>query len=274
MTTAPTPAFRTYALLGDPVSQSSSPRIQNAAFAAAGIRATYRAIRVSEAQVVPQLRALAEAGGGGNVTAPHKQVAVQALDVPSEAVRRTGAVNTFWLGPDGVRGENTDVVGFRDALAHHGFVLQGQPVLLLGAGGAAAAVLLALLQADCLVTVVNRSPDRARELIARLADCGAAHWAPVPPPEPFTAVVNATSLGMRPTDPHPLDIDRLPPGAAVIDLVYAPGATRWVRAALAAGHRACDGAEMLLRQAAAAFSLWTGRPAPLEVMRAAFASPA
>lgn len=267
MPAPPSPLPGDYALLGDPVEHSLSPRIHNAAFAAAGIAASYRAIRVGAPELIAQLRALALAGGGGNVTVPHKRLAVTALDVASDVVRRTGAVNTFWLGRGGVHGDNTDVAGFQAALTHHGIDLAGRPVLLLGAGGAAAAVLLALLQAGSAVTVVNRSAYRARELIDRMAGLGAARWAEAPPAEVFAAVVNATSLGLRPDDPHPLPIHRVPDGAAVIDLVYSRGGTRWVQAAAAAGHPAIDGAEMLLQQAAAAFTLWTGLPAPLAAMR-------
>lgn len=263
----PSPLPGSYALLGDPVEHSLSPRIHNAAFAAAGIAASYRAIRVGAPELVAQLRALALAGGGGNVTVPHKRLAVTALDAASDVVRRTGAVNTFWLGRGGVHGDNTDVAGFQAALTHYGIDLAHQPVLLLGAGGAAAAVLLALLQAGSAVTIVNRSAYRARELLDRMAGLGAAHWAEVPPAGVFAAVVNATSLGLRPDDPHPLPVDRVPDGATVIDLVYSPGGTRWVQAAAAAGHPAFDGAEMLLQQAAVAFTLWTGLPAPLEAMR-------
>jgi shikimate dehydrogenase len=266
------PLAPTFALLGDPVEHSLSPRLHNAAFAAAGIAASYRSIRVGAAELVAQLRALALAGGGGNVTVPHKRLAVTALDVASPMVRRTGAVNTFWLGPGGVHGDNTDVAGFHAALAHHDVHIEQQPVLLLGAGGAAAAVLLALLQAGSTVTIVNRSAYRARELIDRMTGLGVARWAEVAPPEPFAAVVNATSLGLRPDDPHPLPVARVPDGAAVIDLVYSRGGTSWVRAAAAAGRPAFDGAEMLLRQAAAAFTIWTGLPAPLEAMRTALGS--
>jgi len=262
-------APRIYALLGDPVERSGSPRIQNAAFAATGLAAEYRALRVTPAELQPTLRRLAEAGGGGNVTAPYKQLAVGALDAPSEAVRRTGAVNTFWLGERGVHGDNTDVTGFRAALAHHGVDLGGRTVLLLGAGGAAAAVLLVLLEAGAKVTISNRSAERARALLERLGAVADVALTTSVTGRHFAAVVNATSLGLRPGDPHPLPVEKLPDDAVVLDLVYAPGSTDWVRAARAAGHHAYDGGEMLLRQAAAAFSLWTGLEAPLEAMRAA-----
>jgi shikimate dehydrogenase len=260
-----------FALLGDPVQHSRSPALHNAAFAACGLNAVYRAERVAAEAAGSRLRTLALQGGGGNVTVPHKQLATAFLDHASPAVRHTGAVNTFWLGPRGVHGENTDVAGFRAAASHHGVALAGRRVLVLGAGGAAAAVLLALIEEGSQVTIVNRSPERAAALAARLGELGRLRWLPQPPPESFDVVVNATSLGLHPGDPPPLPIENLPPGASLLDLVYgaAGGTTAWVAAARAAGFRAFDGAEMLLHQAAAAFAIWTGLDAPLAVMRAA-----
>ena len=257
-----------YALLGDPVEHSLSPRIHNAAFRALGIDAHYVARRLRGEHVPRLARALAAAGGGGNVTVPHKQRILAALDAPSETVQRTGACNTFWAGPLGVHGENTDVAGFRQAAAHHGVALRDARVLLLGAGGAAAAVIAALLEeAVGRVDVANRTPARAAELVGRFAALGPVRAVPQPAASEYDVVVNATSLGLDPRDPLPLPPGELRPGTRVLDLVYAPGGTRWVHAARAHGCPAFDGAEMLLRQAAAAFRCWTGREAPLDVMR-------
>lgn len=260
---------RTFAILGDPVAHSRSPAIHNAAFAACGVDARYRTLRVDARRLGRALRALAEAGGGGNVTVPHKESAVRWLDRASDAVRRTGAVNTFWGAADGVCGDNTDVAGFREAAAFHGIELAGCHVLVIGAGGAAAAVLSVLLDAGSRVTLVNRTPARAAALAARLAGESRVRCADRPPRAGFDLIVNATSLGLGALDPHPLGIEQLPPGAVLFDLVYLPGGTSWVRDAARAGFRAYGGGEMLLRQAAAAFTLWTGLPAPLEVMRRA-----
>lgn len=259
-----------YALLGDPVEHSLSPRIQNAAFRALGIDARYVARRVPSRHVPRLARALAAAGGGGNVTLPHKQRILAALDAPSDAVQQTGACNTFWAGPLGVHGENTDVAGFREAAAHHGVPLRGTRVLLLGAGGAAAAVIAALLQERvAVVDVANRAPARAAALVDRFAALGPVRAVPQPVAAEYDLVVNATSLGLDPGDPLPLPPGELGLSSRVLDLVYAPGGTRWVQAVRAQGRPAFDGAEMLLRQAAAAFRCWTGRDAPLEVMRSA-----
>jgi shikimate dehydrogenase len=259
-----------YGLLGDPVAHSRSPRMHNAAFAALGIDAVYRPFRTAAADAAVLLRALVAAGGGGNVTVPHKELAARTVDHPSDLVRRTGACNTFWAGPEGIHGENTDVPGFLAATAHQGVLLEGARVLLLGAGGAAAAVVAALLQARAArVVVVNRSPERAAALVARFGDRPALRVAESAPVSPFEVVVNATSLGLRAGDPLPYPPDRADSTCVFLDLVYRSGGTPWVEAARAHGLRAYDGSEMLLRQAAAAFELWTEREAPLAIMRVA-----
>lgn len=261
-----------FALLGDPVEHSLSPRLHNAAFHALGIHARYVARRVSGERALRMVRALAAAGGGGNVTLPHKQRVIATLDAPSDLVRLTGACNTFWAGPRGVHGENTDVEGFRTAAEHHGVALEGAHALLLGAGGAAAAVIAALVTAGARdIAVLNRTPVRADALVARFAASGRVRVA-AGPEAGFDLVINATSLGLAPADPLPLAPGLLPPGITALDLVYAPDSTRWVRAAREQGCRAFDGAEMLLRQAAVAFRCWTGHDAPLDVMRSALFS--
>ena len=266
---------RRFALLGDPVGHSLSPRIHDAAFHALGLDAEYAAVRCDAADVPALMRALAQAGGGGNVTVPHKAVAAAALDTASDAVRATGACNTFWLEDGALAGDNTDVVGFERAL--RAFV--GDPaeydVLLLGAGGAAAAALHALLRAEVgRVTVYNRTHARALDMVARVAGLENPRVRLVTSlddvqSDPFDVAVNATTLGLRERDPLPLEVAANPMYAAAFDMVYAADGTPWTRAATAAGLPAADGKEMLLHQAAAAFERWWHREAPLEAMRAA-----
>jgi len=261
---------RLYALLGDPVSRSGSPAIQNAAFRAAGVDAVYVALRCSTEDAPGLLRAVARAGGGGNVTVPHKGLAATTIEEPTPAVVRTGACNTFWLEAGRIRGDNTDVTGFVTAAARLVGSLAGTRVLLLGAGGAARAVVAALLDAPAeRILLLNRSRVRAEAL---LADFGAA-------PDrleladavegTFDLVVNATTIGSRAGDPSPLDPTTLAGAGAVLDLAYTAGETALVRAARALGIPAADGQEMLLAQAAAAFERWFDLPAPADVMRGA-----
>ncbi len=266
---------RLLALLGDPVAHSLSPRIQNAALRALGLNAVYLALRVAPDDVEGLLLGVARAGGGGNVTLPHKERAAMAVEVPSDAVRRTGACNTFWLEQGRVHGDNTDVEGFRLALLELlGRPLLGARVLLIGAGGAARAALLALLDEGAEeIAILNRNRERAievREAIARdarrvrvlggVADAVATPW---------DLVVNATRLGMGDRDETPFPLTGAPRPGAVMDLVYRPDETAWVREARTFDIPAADGGAMLVHQGAAAFSRWWGRDAPLGVMREA-----
>lgn len=263
---------RVLTLLGDPIAHSASPELQNAAFEAAGVDGVYVAVRCGPEDLAGFMRGLAKAGGGGNVTIPHKEKAATFLDVRSEAVRRTGACNTFWGDEAGrVHGDNTDVEGFRRALRTFLDVpVSGLRVLLLGAGGAARAALLGLLQEDASeVFVHNRTQDRARAVARRI---GGQRARVVPilrglEGEDFDLVVNATSLGLHEGDASPIDFHILNRAGAAMDLVYGRHTTAFVKAAEDAGIRATDGLEMLVQQGAVSFERWWGREAPVEAMR-------
>ena len=267
---------RLFTLLGDPVSHSLSPAIQNAAFGRSGVDGVYAAVRCGSDDLPSFMRALARAGGGGNVTLPHKEKAASVVDRPSEAVRRTGACNTFWGDEDGrIHGDNSDVDGFRRALASFLPRTRGIRVLLLGAGGAARATLLGLVEEEVEeVVLLNRTPARARAVSRRIGGDRArvADAVDDVDGEAFDLVVNATSLGLEPDDPPPLDPARLGRLGAAMDLVYGPKETSFVRAVRAVGVRAVDGAEMLVQQGAVSFERWWGRPAPVDAMRAALAA--
>jgi len=269
-----TAATRLFALLGDPVTHSLSPLIQNAAFRAAGADGVYVALRCTPETLPGVMRGIALAGGGGNVTVPHKEAACRVLDRASAAVTRTGACNTFWHEAGALCGDNTDVAGFRAAARELVPTTAGARVLLLGAGGAARAALAALEEeGGAAVTVLARTPARAQELKDRpgvkglairvVADAAAVSG------EDFDLVVNATPLGLRPGDPLPLDLSTLGSAGAVLDMTYGPEPTPWVSAARALGIPAVDGIPMLIAQGAAAFERWWGVPAPVEAMRAA-----
>jgi len=270
-----TSSTRVLMLLGDPVSHSLSPVVQNTACAEADVDGVYVAVRCAADDLAGLMRGLARAGGGGNITLPYKEKAAAVLDTASEAVRRTGACNTFWSGKDGqVHGDNTDVEGFRRTL--RSFVdgsPEGMRVLLLGAGGAARATLMALLEERVdQVVLLNRSPERARAVARRIGGDRARVVSLTEElrGESFDMVVNATRLGLSPDDPSPLDFELLLRAGAAMDLVYGRVATPFVRAAEAFGVRATDGAEMLVQQGAASFERWWERPAPVEAMREAY----
>ncbi len=263
---------RTFVLLGDPVRHSISPAIHEAAFSRLGIEALYKTRRTLEAELPETLRVVA-AGGGGNVTLPHKEDVAALLDHRSPAVAATGACNCFWLESDsGLAGDNTDVGGFLASIPAVGLTkLAGARVLLLGAGGAARAVLHGcVLQQAARVDVWNRNTTRAVGMVSAVApgsarvlfDLDAVRGA-------YDLVVNATSLGLEPSDPVPLPRGRVDMRAA-IDLVYAPDGTPWVRVLSADGVPAIDGVEMLVQQAALSLRIWfPDSEPPLEIMREA-----
>lgn len=276
MSHAATARTRVLALLGDPVSHSRSPLLQNAAIRAAGLDGVYVALRCAPRELPGLLRGLALAGGGGNVTVPHKEAAYEAVDRCTDAAEATGACNTFWLADGEVWGDNTDVAGFTAALrVLLGRSISGGRVLVIGAGGAARAVVHALASHGAgRIVILNRTAERARELARRFGEAMARIDVVSSPAalagDGFDLAVNATSLGLHADDPLPLDPERAPPIDAALDLVYGPGGeTPWIRAMGSRGTATADGTEMLLQQGAASFRRWWGMEPSLRAMRMA-----
>ena len=246
-------------LLGHPLGHSLSPTFQNAALRAAGVPLRYETLDIPRSALGPVLNDLHIARAAGNVTIPYKEDVANACERLTAAARAVGAVNTFWTSVDGARvGDNTDVDGFRAAVDH---LLDGPPadarVALLGAGGAAAAVLHALEGwPRARVRLFSRTRERAERLARRFtvpAEIAESAGAAV---RDASVVVNATPIGRRADDPAPFDLDALASGSAVLDLTYGPKETALVRGARARGHRAMDGLLMLVEQGAVAFERW------------------
>jgi shikimate dehydrogenase len=260
-------------LLGHPVDHSLSPRIQNAALAAAGMSLRYEALDVESSRFDQTLDELRAERAAGNVTVPHKERMFAACDVVTPLAERVGAVNVFWVDDDArIVGDNTDVGGF-DAAATHFLerLPSGLTVGVFGAGGAAAAVLAAVeAWPGCTAHVYNRTPERARLLCERFSavaravdDVGVVAGSQL--------VVNATSVGLK-DDRFPFDPFLVPRESEVFDLVYRPGRTNFVRALRARGVRATDGIGMLVEQAALAFERWFGVAPSRELMHEALLS--
>jgi len=270
-TALPSATTRLVALLGDPVAHSRSPHFQNAAFRAAGVDGVYLALRCRADEVPGLVRGIVRAGGAGNVTVPHKERVATLLDLPTELVRRTGACNTFWWAPGGgIAGDNTDVEGVAASVERLLGALPPGPVLLLGAGGAARAALVALLDGGAeRVVVVNRTRERAVRMAQEAADPRVSVESAVPDGLSFGLAVNATSVGLHPGTRLPMDPEALGRCGALLDLVYASTPTPLLAEAHRLGIPALDGGEMLLRQGAAAFRRWWDQPPPVEVMREA-----
>ncbi|MDT8435364.1 MAG: shikimate dehydrogenase [Gemmatimonadota bacterium] len=273
---------RVFALLGDPVAHSLSPVMQGAAFRALGLDVEYRALRVPAdrpGRVAPIMRTLAGAGGGGNVTVPHKQVAARALDAPDADVTATGACNTFWRDAEArLAGANTDVGGILRSLEELGTLrLGGAEVLVLGAGGAGRAAVVACARGGARrIEIRNRSRARAEllasELGARLGATGAKPEVVVGTWDgaggDFDLAIQATSLGLRPGDPLPPGLERATVRHA-LDLVYRPpDGTAWVRHARRRGVPVLDGLRPLLHQGALGLRHWTGAEPGPEVLAA------
>jgi shikimate dehydrogenase len=263
---------RLAAVIGSPVRHSLSPAMHNAAFRAAGLDWIYVALEVAPGEVPAALAgARALHLGGLSVTIPHKEAAAAAVDELSPSAQAVGAVNTVVPAGGGrLRGENTDGAGFLASLGDEGFDPAGRRCLVVGAGGAARAVIHALAGAGAAeVVVVNRSPARAEAAAALAGDRGRTGTsADVGGAD---LVVNATPLGLTGVDIDtlPVDTDLLGPGQLLLDLIPNPAVTPLMRAARARGARAAGGLGMLVHQGALAFELWTGQPAPVAVMRVA-----
>jgi len=255
---------RVFALLGDPVAHSLSPAMQNAAFRALGVRAVYVALRCSAPDVALLLQALARAGGGGNVTIPHKEAAALAVERQVDDAPEVGACNVFWSENDAIVGGNTDVEGLLKALQP--LDPPAGPWLIIGTGGGARAAAIAAARCGAAVGISSRSKERAS---AFEHWCGCRGPKAVPTDECRVAI-NATPLGLRADDPLPLDPATVPNVEVALDMVYRTGETPWVRAMRASGRRAADGRSMLVAQGAGALHRWfPGIAPPTEIMRAA-----
>ena len=254
-------------MLGWPVAHSRSPQMQNAALEALGLSSwRYQLLPVPPELLAETVRALPAAGFRGvNVTIPHKEAALALASEPAQRARAIGAANVLTFAQDGTIGaDNTDAPALIDSLP---FELSGKTALVLGAGGSARAAVWALIDAGAGVRVWNRTPDRARQLCAELGGI------PVAAADPANLLVNCTSVGLEQGESEfkqlPLAADDLGGYDCVVDLVYGDADTPLVRAARARSLPVVDGLELLVRQGALSFELFTGREAPLEVMRAA-----
>ncbi|HYU74799.1 MAG TPA: shikimate dehydrogenase [Ktedonobacteraceae bacterium] len=274
-------------LIGDPVAHSFSPRLQQAAFDASGIAARYELWHTPASKLLERIHSLCEKNClGANVTIPYKQAVIPFLDKIDPLAVRIGAINTIVQQDDYLYGYNTDAPGLLRALEEQGIgtlrqdgqvSLKGYTAILLGAGGAARGAAFALASAGVeRLIILNRHLERAQLLAA---DVQHSYDGPIfslndPSfliPHSSSIIVNATPVGMHE------DISPLPPEVLahfdsdtfVYDMIYNPAQTYLLCQARIMGLRNANGLSMLLHQGALAFTLWTGEPAPLDIMRAA-----
>jgi shikimate dehydrogenase len=266
---------KTYCVIGDPIHHSLSPAMQNAAFAAKGLNCTYIAFRVPEAELKESIESLRSINiAGFNVTAPHKTQVMRYLDELEGTAKKAAAVNTVNNIEGVFRGYNTDVYGFIEPLRKRQVDFQGMHVLLLGSGGAARAVLIALAEEEdgiAKLVIANRDTQRANELANLGAGLGmkcevvsldrAQDTSPT-----CDLIVNATTLGMN-NESSIIGYQHIQKGCIVYDIVYRPMVTDLIENAKYAQASVVYGYEMLIEQGAKAFEIWTGLAAPRDAMK-------
>ena len=276
------------AVLGHPIKHSISPPMHNAALAEmarthapfAGWR--YFRFDVPPAELPSALRRLHAAGFHGlNLTVPHKVLAFSIIENVDATAQPIGAVNTLKRTPTGWQGFNTDGYGLATAIAEDlGIDLAGTPIILLGAGGAARGAVVECLAHHCAsLHIANRTQSNRNALLADLAPIARGipviGFAPSAPPSNLPAnalVINATSAGLKPEDPLPIDLARLPRPRGVFDMIYNPAVTQLL--AVAKSHRlpTANGLSMLIHQGARSLAIWSGATVPVAAMRTAVAA--
>lgn len=257
-------------IMGWPVSHSRSPALHNFWLEQNGIDGVYVPLPVHPEKLEQALRGLPVLGFRGcNLTIPHKRSAIEIVDRVEAVARRVGAINTIIVGEDGsLEGRNTDIFGFRGSLreAVPEWDPRAGPAVILGAGGAARAVVAALTEEHVpAIRLVNRTAERAESLATDLAtqetDITLHPWSDrAAALEGAALLVNTTSLGMAGEPPLTIDLVALPRRAIVIDIVYVPIETPLLGAARERGHRVVDGLGMLLHQGRPGFEAWFGAP--------------
>jgi shikimate dehydrogenase len=268
-------SMRTYCIIGDPIHYSLSPGMQNAAFAALGLNCTYIAFRVPPSELKESMESLRSINiAGFNVTVPHKVEVMKHLDELDVTAKKAAAVNTVNNIEGIFRGYNTDIHGFIEPLRQRKMDFRGMNVLVLGAGGAARAVVAGLAEESgsiSKVVIANRDVERAKEL-AKIGSglglkCETISLDRAQSASPDSdLIVNATTIGMN-NEPSLIDYDHIKKGSIVYDIVYRPVTTSLIENAKYAEANVVYGYEMLVEQGAKAFEIWTGIQAPRDVMK-------
>ncbi|MHA6531338.1 shikimate dehydrogenase [Paenibacillus sp. BAC0078] len=262
-------------VMGDPIAQSKSPLMHGAALKALGIPGAYVPLHIASDQLSEAVGAIRTLGFRGvNVTIPHKVAVMEYLDKLDESAVAVGAVNTIVNDNGILTGFNTDGIGYvRSLKAEAAPVLSGARILVIGAGGAARGIVTALLQEKpSAVLIANRTADKAKELAEACHGKGKASGISMNEIGEHIGgmdiVINTTSVGMYPhIDETPIDPGLLPAGIIVSDLIYNPLRTRLLSESLKRGCRIHGGLGMFVYQGAYALEYWTGRTAPVDIMR-------
>ncbi|MBF0447202.1 MAG: shikimate dehydrogenase [Magnetococcales bacterium] len=271
---------RLLGVFGDPIAHSLSPKIHNLSLAQLDLNYRYLPFHVRPNHLKAALAGFKALGGVGfNATVPHKEALLPLMDRLDPVANKIGAVNTVDIQQDGTCvGYNTDAYGFLTALREqYSAPLADKNILVLGAGGACRAVLVALLDGGAKrILLANRTVERAKALADHLlsfSEYDNARITPLPlnfnqlPQDQIDILVNTTSLGLHNSDPLPLDLSRMGPQTLVYDIVYSSQGTPLQARAAALGLPIVDGLGMLIHQAARAFQIWTGEPMPVQLVK-------
>jgi len=265
--------MKLFGVLGDPVSHSLSPAMHNAAFKALGMDCEYHAFRVSPETLRDAIHGAFALGFGGlNLTIPLKEKALEIVK-PTELAKHIGAVNTVDF-KNGISGHNTDGLGAMKALEGGGVRIKGKNVLLLGAGGAARAIAFTLAAEGAIVTIANRTPERAISLAKEVGSAGKISGCGLDDLNDLIKnsdiLINSSAIGMSLKVTETLvTSDLMHRDLVVFDIVYNPLNTRLLQEARKAGAKTIDGVMMLVYQGAEAFKIWTGKTPPVDLMEKA-----
>lgn len=255
-------------IFGDPIEHTLSPLIHNEAFSYLGLDYCYVAFNVKKdklKEAVEGIRALNIKGV--NITVPHKETVIQYIDELSDEAKNIGAVNTILNNEEILKGFNTDVNGFILSLKDKGISIKNKNFLILGAGGAAKAIVYGILKEGGKVYIYNRTPSKALAIKEKFKKFGFIEIVEMDKSvtEKIDVIVNATSLGLKKDDPMPLNPELIKPEHVYCDIVYPE--TPLMREAERIGCKVVGGIGMLLWQAAFAFKIWTEVEAPIEIMK-------
>ncbi len=262
-----------YAVIGDPIEHSLSPGMHNAGYAALGVNAEYQRFHVKPSQLAEAVEGLCALGySGWNVTLPYKEHIIPLLDSLTPEAKRAGAVNTVKIHEGKRIGHNTDGTGFIRSVEGHLNGFKGKNAVLLGAGGAAKGIALALAEQGMNLHILNRTREKAMELVELIKHSGGTatlgEFAPGDWLTDVDLLVQTTSVGLH-DEPFPFSIDGISCQTLVVDIIVNPRDTSLLKEAKKQGCRTLNGLDMLLYQGTLAWEFWLGGQAPVEEMRQA-----
>lgn len=262
-----------FAVIGNPIAHSLSPVMHRAGYKALGLNAEYQKFEVQPDALKDAVHGLKGLGfSGWNVTVPYKEAIIPFLDELTEEAQRAGAVNTVKVYEGRLIGHNTDGAGFVRSLQSYIELKPGMKVVVLGAGGAARGITMALAPLGVQLQILNRTLKRAEELVDHIREFGgqaeSGEWGPSEWLKQADLVIQTTSIGLR-NESFPFTLQGVSPNTLVVDIIFNPWETLFLREAKQKGCQTLNGVEMLLYQGVLAWEFWLGGQAPVHAMKKA-----